>query len=95
MFGNIKLIHTFTLLNNYYSMARLNQERQDALEPKRMQAAKDALTHIGMEIIYSDASRIDFLYKGAKVQFYPYSGWHTGKTIRDGRGLANLLNQLK
>lgn len=29
------------------------------------------------------------------VHFYPYSGWHTGKSINDGRGWNNLYNQIK
>ncbi len=39
--------------------------------------------------------RIEFDFNGSKIKFYPYSGWATGKTIKDGRGLENLLKQLK
>lgn len=38
---------------------------------------------------------IEFEYKGHIVKYFPYSGWATGKTIKDGRGLMNLINQLK
>ena len=38
---------------------------------------------------------IEFEYKGHIVKYFPYSGWATGKTITDGRGLMNLSNQLK
>lgn len=38
---------------------------------------------------------IEFEYKGHIVKYFPYSGWATGKTIKDGRGLDNLLKQLK
>lgn len=75
-------------------MARLDTERQKALEPKRMEYAKQRITALGLEIVYEDSTRIDFLFNGAKIQFYPYSGWHTGKTVKDGRGIQNLLKQL-
>lgn len=38
---------------------------------------------------------IEFEYKGSNIKYYPYSCWATGKTIKDGRGLENLINQLK
>ena len=43
----------------------------------------------------SDETKITFEYKGHKVTLFPYSGWHTGKSIKDGRGIDNLLKQLK
>jgi len=49
----------------------------------------------GYPITYLDETRLEFVYKGETIKFYPYSGWHTGKTIKDGRGLQKLLNQLK
>ncbi len=76
-------------------MPRQNEERQKELEPKRLQYAKDKITALGIEIIYEDKTRIDFMFKGSKIEFYPYSGWATGKTIKDGRGIDNLLKQLK
>ena len=76
-------------------MARLNIERQNDLQPKRIQYAKEKLAELGYEIIEENTSQIMFIHKGSRVVFYPYSGWHTGKTIADGRGLDNLLQQLK
>ena len=38
---------------------------------------------------------IEFLHNGATIKLFPYTGWHTGKTIKDGRGVRNLLKQLK
>lgn len=76
-------------------MSRLNKERQEQLEPKRMQVAKDAINKLGLTITFSDETTLRFLYKESTITYYPYSGWATGKTIRDGRGLQNLLKQLK
>lgn len=75
-------------------MARLDQERQTQLEPKRVQYAKDKLKEKGFEIQCSDQNRLMFLYKGNKIEFFPYSGWYSGKGIASGRGLVNLLNKL-
>lgn len=74
---------------------RLNQERQARLEPKRMETALTSLKELGYEPRQVGEVRIDFEHKGATIQYFPYSGWATGKTIDDGRGLENLLKQLK
>lgn len=74
---------------------RLNKEREAELQPKRMEVAIAAIRNLGYPIIRYDETAIVFLYKDHHVTFYPYSGWHTGKTIKDGRGLQNLLNNTK
>ena len=74
---------------------RLGIERQKLLEPKRIAEAKQTITELGYEIIEEDPIKLVFLFKGKKVMYYPYSGWHTGKSIVDGRGIKQLLNQIK
>lgn len=76
-------------------MARLNIERQNELEPKRIDYAKQKIQELGYDIIYETDRYIQFIFKDHKIIFYPYSGWHTGKTITDGRGIKKLLNQIK
>lgn len=76
-------------------MARLNQQRQAELEPLRIEKTVEKLKSIGIEITFQDKSRIEFIWKGETVKFFPYSGWHAGKSIKDGRGFGNLLKQLK
>ena len=76
-------------------MARLDKERQEELEPERISFARQELKNLGLEIIEETNTRIDFLYKGNKIMLYPYSGWHTGKGIKDGRGIKKLIKQLK
>ena len=76
-------------------MARLNIERQLNLEPQRMEYAIEELKKLGYTITYRDKTKIKFGYMDAYVTLFPYSGWHTGKSIKDGRGLQKLLNQLK
>lgn len=74
---------------------RLNQEREQKLQPLRMEKAKQEIEKLGLQITAMEETRIDFMFKGHKVQYYPYSGWATGKSITDCRGLKNLLPQLK
>src|SRR5690606_35841086 len=46
------------------------------------------------EVTNVNETKIEFIFKGNIVRFFPYSGWHTGKSITDGRGWANLVKQL-
>lgn len=75
-------------------MSRLNQKRQKELEPARKEFAIAQLKEKGFEITLECDTRIEFIYKGEIIQLFPYSGWHTGKNIKDGRGLLKLIKQL-
>lgn len=75
-------------------MARLNVDRQKKLEPKRLQYAKEKITELGLEITEEGDNTLRFIFKGSVITYFAYSGWATGKTIIDGRGLDNLLKQL-
>lgn len=75
-------------------MARQNIERQQELEPKRMEYAKQQITAKGYSIINETDTCIKFVFKNKIISFFPYSGWHTGATITDGRGIKKLLNQI-
>ena len=74
---------------------RLDKEREEMLQPERMEYAIEQLTKLGYTPTYIDKTRIEFGYMDERVTLYPYSGWHTGKSIKDGRGLQKLLNQIK
>jgi len=74
---------------------RLDQEREKRLQPKRMAVAKLELNRLGFEIYNQTETSFNFDFKGNKITYFPYSGWHSGKAIKDGRGLQNLLKQLK
>lgn len=74
---------------------RLDQDREAELTPKRMAFAKNVIIHLGYEITNEDSTKLQFVFKGETVTIYPYSGWHTGKSIVDGRGIEKLLKQIK
>jgi len=76
-------------------MSRLDKERQEKLEPTRLKKALKEFEKIDVKIVcYSDTA-ITIQHKGKNVLYHAYSGWATGKTIKDGRGLKNLLKQIK
>ncbi len=75
-------------------MARLNKERQQELEPQRIEFAKNEIEKLGYDVIVYEKN-ITFLYKDNLITFFPYSGWASGKGIKSGRGLQNLLNQIQ
>jgi len=82
--------------NSKVMAKRLNIERQQELEPKRMQYAMDKLNELGITFMQSfDGKALQFIWKGESCWFYPYSGWHSGKSIKDGRGIERLLKQLR
>ena len=75
---------------------RLNIERQNKLEPERMQVAKQEIEKLGYEVIEVSETELQFIHAmNHKIKFFPYSGWHSGATIKDGRGLQKLLKQIK
>jgi hypothetical protein len=81
-------------MNEDYSSG--SAERRLELEPQRIEYAIGQLHAVGiLSIFVATKDRIEFDFNGETVRFYPYTGWHTGKSIKDGRGLQKLLNQLK
>ena len=78
-------------------MAKYSPEakaRRAASQPERMRHARKKLLAAGFTFIEETDNMLVFLFRAEKVRFYPYTGWATGKSITDGRGLENLLKQL-
>lgn len=75
-------------------MKRIDKERQKQLEPQRINFAIEELTKRNIEVFNVTSTSLQFNHKGHVITFFPFSGWHTGKTIKDGRGIKNLLKQL-
>lgn len=84
----------FLLLQDQLKSTRLNAERQAQLEPSRTETAIKALEDLGFEVQILSTTELSFTYKDAIIRYFPYSGWASGKTIKDGRGLKNLLLQV-
>lgn len=76
-------------------MARLNIQRQNNLEPKRMEYAIKAVENEGYEIFNKTEKQFQFWFKSNVITVFPYSGWFSGKGLVAGRGLINLLKQIE
>ena len=73
---------------------RLNKDREKELQPKRMEYAIEEITELGYNVVVVDDTKIKFFFNESWITLYPYSGWFTGKTVKDGRGIENLLKQI-
>lgn len=74
---------------------RLDQDRERRLQPQRLQRAKAAIEARGYNVTIVNPTHLQFKHRGKTVNYWPYSGWATGQTIQDGRGLDRLIKQLK
>lgn len=72
----------------------INGHSKNTVQASRVDYAISELADIGIDVHYKDNFKIKFLYQGHEVTFFPFTGWATGKSIRDGRGIQNLIKQL-
>ena len=73
----------------------LRKERREQRQSPRMKFAKDEIERLGYVVTVVSETTIMFEFRGETVRVYPYTGWFTGKTVTDGRGISKLLKQIK
>lgn len=73
---------------------RLDKQREAELQPVRLEKAIQEIQSKDYTVTLEGKTCISFMFKGNKIRFFPYSGWHTGVGIKDGRGLQKLLKQI-
>ena len=71
-----------------------SDQRRKLLEDFRINNAKKLLKAAGIDFTTPNPSKIQIIYNGELVSFWPYTGWHSGKSIEAGRGIENLLKQI-
>jgi len=71
------------------SPERINIQRE------RKHLAIDKLSAAGYDCHYESDSEIRFFYNGNEITYFPFKQWFTGKGIKDGRMLDNLLKQIQ
>lgn len=76
-------------------MSRLDREREKKLEPERINFAVQQIQAIGLTIQEKNNKMIRFYFNSNLITLFPYSGWFSGKGIKPGRGIKNLIKQLK
>lgn len=78
---------------------RFDKDLYNDITERRMKYAVDQLLSLGLDLNIKSTNGKDnvilFLWRGSQISFWPYSGWATGKTIKDCRGIKNLIDQLK
>ena len=70
-------------------------ESKNKIQKSRLEFAEMRILELGFDITSVNNTELRFEFKGSIVYFFPFTGWHSGKNIQDGRGLNNLLKQLK
>lgn len=76
-------------------MKSIDKERALIIESKRKEYAIEQIEKsLGYKLTFESENELRFMFNGSEIKFFPYTGWATGKTIKDGRGLNNLLKQL-
>lgn len=73
---------------------RQDKQREAELQPQRMEYAISEIEKLGFKVERLDDVKLRFIHKNSYVVFFPYSGWATGASISDGRGIKKLLSQL-
>lgn len=72
------------------------QEQRQRKERSRMDYCKRQIEALGYPVtVYPDGKKLTFELNGNTITVFPYKGWCTGKGIKDGRGIQNLLNRLR
>lgn len=64
------------------------------LEQSRIDYAITKLCDLGYDAKQINDTAVQFIFSGKPVTLYPYTGWYTGKTVKDGRGINNLIKQI-
>lgn len=71
-------------------------ERRARREPGRIEYDKQKLEDMGYEVhMGEDGTMLHFQHRHFTVRLWPYTGWFSGQTVVDGRGIDNLLKQLR
>lgn len=70
------------------------QSKKIIEQPKRFKYAIEQIQKLGFEVKAFETV-IVFTFNNKPVNFFPYTGWASGQTIKDGRGIHNLLKQIK
>lgn len=73
----------------------IRKERRDQKEGSRVDFAVSQLERLGYQVERVSNAILKFVFRGETVTLFPYTGWFTGKTVKDGRGIKRLLKQIR
>lgn len=75
-------------------ISKAMKDRRNAYKEERMIHAIKRISREGYTVRQVDDLTLLFMFHAEPVRFYPYTGWATGKSIEDGRGLQRLIDQI-
>lgn len=64
------------------------------IQADKMEFICDVLDVLDLDIVDKSPHTVSFLFKGYVVKYNPLKEWASGRTIKDGRGVKNLIKQL-
>lgn len=71
-------------------------KRRFRREPGRIEYDRAQLEDMGYEVHLSECGKmLYFTHRNATIRLWPYTGWFSGKTVIDDRGVDILLEQLR
>lgn len=80
------------LADDFNFMKEQRQKHKDAVTPDRVKFAVELLKNDGHIVRQVEPGRLEV---NGYITLWPYTGWWSGKTIGSGRGVKNLVDQLR
>ena len=72
------------------------KEHRNPIEEARMAYARTKIEALGYDVKEDELKKcLTFVFKGNTIRLFPYTGWFTGKGIKDGRGLLKHIKQIQ
>lgn len=82
------------MANDFKILREVLKGIKDKQQKERMEYAINIFEKHKISFKIVNESEINILYKNNNIKFFPRTGWHTGKGIKDGRGIKKLLGQM-
>lgn len=73
----------------------MKDDYQKKIEAERLAYCKSLLIAAGFDITKETEIELHFKFKNETIRLFPYSGWFTGKSVIDGRGIKKLMEQIQ
>lgn len=87
--------NTSELSEDYALLKELTRAKREQKEPSRWQYILRELKEKGYDPQEDNENKcIRFLFHDNTITVWPYTGWFSGKRIKDGRGTKKLFRQI-
>ena len=84
------------MAEDYEFLKELSLKNRSGKEPGRWEYVLKTLRELNFKPEEDLENKcIRFSYNGNIITVWPYKGWFSGKGVKDGRGIAKLLKQIR